>query len=180
MGIMEMTVHTKHFDREKALELILLVASSLPTPTLHSISKILYLADKLHLQDYGRLICGDQYIAMEYGPVPSAIYNMMKVADGRERIDVDWDALINEAFRVVQGRNIEPLRQANAEILAESEVRCVAATIAQYGRKTFGELTDITHDAAWRESGENQPISLEAIASTLPDANELIAYLRTQ
>ena len=75
-----MPVHIKHFDRDKALEAILYIANSLHNPTFHSISKMLYLSDKLHLQDYGRLICGDSYVAMEYGPVPSAIYNMMKVA----------------------------------------------------------------------------------------------------
>src|SRR4030067_924651 len=95
-----MPVHIKHFDRDKALEVILFVARSLHNPTFHSISKILYLSDKLHLQEYGRLICGDQYIAMEYGPVPSAIYDMMKVAAGRKSIDIDWDELINDSFKV--------------------------------------------------------------------------------
>lgn len=172
-----MTVHAKHFDREKALEAILFIAEQLSAPTLHSISKMLYLSDKLHLQEYGRLICGDRYIAMEYGPVPSAIYNMMKVADGRESIDVDWDELIKEAFQVIRGRNIEPLRSANTDFLSESEKDCIIKTIGAYGHKSFGELTDITHDAAWNEVGENQPIPVEAIAQTLPNAKDVIAYL---
>lgn len=173
-----MPVHAKHFDREKALEVILYIAESLTAPTLHGISKILYLADKQHLQDFGRLICGDQYIAMEYGPVPSAIYDMMKVAAGRKSIDIDWDELINDAFKVTQGRNIKPIRRANTGFLAESETSCITQTIAAFGRKTFGELTDITHDAAWNEVGENQFIPIDAIAKTLPNANDVIAYLR--
>lgn len=173
-----MTVHAKHFDREKALEAILFIAERLSAPTLHSISKMLYLSDKLHLQEYGRLICGDRYIAMEYGPVPSAIYDMMKVADGRESIDVDWDELIKEAFQVSLGRNIEPLRLANMDFLSESEKNCITETIETYGHKSFGELTDITHDAAWNEVSDNQPIPVEAIANTLPNANDVIAYLR--
>lgn len=173
-----MTVHAKHFDREKALEVILYIAENLAAPTLHSISKILYLADKQHLQDFGRFICGDQYIAMEYGPVPSAIYDMMKVPDGRQRIDVDWDELIKDAFQVTQGRNIKPIRNANTDFLAESEKSCISKTIADFGSKSFGELTDIAHDDAWNEVSENQPIPIEAIAKTLPNANDVIAYLR--
>src|SRR5574340_1046315 len=112
-----MAVHARMFDREKALETILFVAKNLATPTLHSVSKVLYLADKRHLQDYGRLICGDRYIAMEYGPVPSAIYNMMKVADGRERIDGDWDEIIKDAIEIRGGRAIKAKRKPNLELL---------------------------------------------------------------
>ena len=73
----QMTVHIKHFDREKALEVIVFIAQKLKSfATHHSISKMLYLSDKRHLQEYGRLICGDRYIAMSYGPVPSAIYDI--------------------------------------------------------------------------------------------------------
>src|SRR3989338_2956187 len=64
----KMPVHIKHFDRDKALEAILYIAKNLHSPTYHSISKMLYLSDKLHLQEYGRLICGDRYIAMDNGP----------------------------------------------------------------------------------------------------------------
>lgn len=176
--IMDMTIHTRHFDRDKALEVILYIAAKLEAPTLHSISKILYLADKQHLQDFGRLICGDQYIAMEYGPVPSTIYNMMKVADDRGRIDVDMDEQIKESFTVVRGREVRALRPANTDLLAESEIASIARTLEKYGRKSFGQLTDITHDDAWNDAGLNQAIPIEAIARTLPDAEALIAYLR--
>lgn len=175
-----MTVHVRSFDREKALETILFVSHHLQAPTLHSISKILYLADKRHLHDYGRLICGDRYVAMEYGPVPSAIYNMMKVADGRATIDVDWDGLIKDAFEVRCGRYLQPKREANAFLLSDSERICITKTVEQHGSKTFGQLTDITHDAAWKASGQNQSISVEAMASTLPKANELLDYLRSE
>jgi len=173
------TIHTRHFDREKALEVILHIASRLRAPTLHSISKTLYLADKQHLQEFGRLICGDQYIAMGYGPVPSAIYDMMKVPDGRRSIDVDWDVLIKEAFEITQGRNVRPLRDANTDLLSESEVQCIEKIVATFGNKSFGQLTDMTHDDAWKRTSENQTIPLEAIAATLPNAGEIIDYLRS-
>lgn len=175
-----MAVHARMFDREKALETILFVAKNLATPTLHSVSKVLYLADKRHLQDYGRLICGDRYIAMEYGPVPSAIYNMMKVADGRGRIDGDWDEIIKDAIEIRGGRAIKAKRKPNLELLSESEIECLQKTIAKYGDKSFGQLTDISHDAAWKKTGEDQPISIEAIARTLPNAQEVVAYLRSR
>jgi uncharacterized phage-associated protein len=175
-----MAAHARTFDRDKALEAILYVAQHLPSPSLHSISKILYLADKCHLQRFGRLICGDRYIAMEYGPVPSAVYNMLKVADGRETIDADWDVLIKEALVVRAGRYVKIRRKAEKALLAESEIECLQQTIKKYGKKTFGQLTDITHDNAWKSVDENQSISLEAIARTLPNSTDLLAYLRAR
>lgn len=175
-----MPVHIKHFDRDKALEAILFIAKNLPNPTYHSISKMLYLSDKLHLQEYGRLICGDRYIAMEYGPVPSAIYRMMKVAAEEETIDVDWDEIIREALTVRHGREIVAKRDGDLDMLAESEIECIRQTIAEYGNKTFGELTDITHDKAWNATDDNQTIALEAIVATLPNAAEVAGYLHAR
>jgi len=172
-----MPVHIKHFDRDKALEAILFVAKSLRNPTFHSISKMLYLSDKLHLQEYGRLICGDSYSAMEYGPVPSAIYNMMKVAAKKQSIDVDWDEIIQEALAVHHGRDIIPNRDCDMDRLAESEVECIQKTIAEYGGRSFGQLTDLTHDSAWNATDDNQPIPLESIIATLPNAAEVACYL---
>lgn len=173
-----MTVHVKHFDRDKALEVILFIAHELKgSATFHSISKMLYLSDKAHLQDYGRMICGDRYIAMEYGPVPSAIYDMMKVAGKRTSIDVDWDEIIQEAMSVAQGRNIIAKRACNMDLLSESELECIQQTIATFGKKSFGALVDITHDKAWHAVDENETIPLDAIVATLPNAAEVAGYL---
>ena len=175
-----MPIHIKHFDRDKALEAILYIASSHTKPTFHSISKMFYLADKLHLQVYGRLSCGDRYIAMEYGPVPSAVYDMMKVASNEKSIDVDWDELIQEALAVRHGREIIAKRKSDINMLAESEIECFNNTIAQYGKMSFGELTDLTHDSAWNATDDNQPIPLDAIIATLPNADEVAAYLHVR
>lgn len=172
-----MAVHARLFNREKALEAILFIAAQLKTPTMHSIAKMLYMSDKLHLQDYGRLICGDRYIAMEYGPVPSSVYDMMKVSAGKCRIDPDIDEVILEAIEVAHGRNIIIKREPDMALLAESEIECIRKTVTEYGHLSFGELTDLTHDAAWDGTDENQPIALSAIVGTLPNAGELAAYL---
>lgn len=172
-----MAVHARAFDREKAVEAILYIATFLPNPTKHSISKMFYLADKLHLQEYGRLICGDRYIAMDYGPVPSSIYDMMKVSEGQNRIDPDTDDFICEAFTICHGRKVVPKRNAEISFLSDSEMECIKKTINDYGNKTFGQLCDITHDKAWNQTEVNQPMELLNIINTLPNSAEIISYL---
>lgn len=74
------------FNEEKALSAILYITKKLMEGGikvgLHKVFKIFYFADQKHLSRYGRPITGDHYIAMEHGPVPSRIYDMVKTVRG--------------------------------------------------------------------------------------------------
>lgn len=169
-------VRVRTFDPEKGLEAMLVVVSSLRDPTFHSVSKLLYFADRLHLQRYGRTICGDDYVAMKHGPVPSRIYNMMKVPAGRE--DYGNIDAICKAFAVDGNYHIGPLRKPNLDLLSASEHECLVEVIKRYGRKSFQELTALSHDKAWKAVGDNEYMSLEDIAKTLPNPEEVLELLR--
>ena len=67
------------FNKEKATHSILYVANKLERRDLHKIFKILYFAERKHMQDWGRPIIGDTYIAMDAGPVPSRVYDILKL-----------------------------------------------------------------------------------------------------
>jgi uncharacterized phage-associated protein len=171
-----MTIRPKVFEAEKALEVVVFLASALDDPTFHSISKALYCADRKHLERYGRLICGDHYIAMKYGPVPSHIYDMLKTPLGLYADDKA--ETIGAAFSVSGlRRNVEPKRKANLALLSESELSCLGEAIAEWGRLTFNQRTEISHDAAFEATDPNGVILAEDIAKTLPNAPELLEYL---
>jgi uncharacterized phage-associated protein len=70
------------FDIEKGIESVLYIIENGAQPTFHHISKVMYFADKEHLEKYGRFICGDSYVAMKHGPVPSGIYDLLKSVRG--------------------------------------------------------------------------------------------------
>ena len=70
------------FDKIKTLNALLYVASRVQRKDIHKIFKIIYFADRQHLADWGRPITGDTYIAMEAGPVPSRMYDMLKIVRG--------------------------------------------------------------------------------------------------
>ena len=46
--------------------------------TQYDIVKTIFLADRAHLNKYGRPITYDDYVAMKFGPVPSAVYDLLK------------------------------------------------------------------------------------------------------
>ena len=63
-----MAIRENAFSPEKALESVLLIASSLNEPTVHEVLKMRYFADKIHFSEYGFLGSGDRYVAMSFGP----------------------------------------------------------------------------------------------------------------
>ena len=174
-----MAVPAIQFQPEQALELVLYVAKRLPHPSFHSISKVLYFADKEHLSRYGSLMTGDTYAAMRHGPVPSAIYNLLKAAAGRREpfFPVEWFGLAAAVLAVEGGYRVRPLRDARLDMLSSAQRACLDISIKQNGRLGFDRLVRKSHDDAWKSADQNEFIELTAIAKTLPNAKEVLAYL---
>ena len=163
-----------YFDEEIANEVILYLAHRVKKPTRLTICKLLYLADKLHLQEWGIPLCGEHYVAMEHGPVPSNIYDWFKAAaKGDDRY----------GFRV-EGRNIQPQRPANPRHLSKATVSSLNRVLEQYGELTSSQLRELSHDSAWRQARNSLPdvksipMPIESIVAQLNNAEELLAYLR--
>jgi uncharacterized phage-associated protein len=171
-----MTHQRFHFDPEKALNLVLLVAAKVKEPTFHTISKVIYFADKLHLERYGRLICGDCYVAMKHGPVPSEIYDMMKDVRG-DGFSEHWKTA-RSAFEVQGKATVIPRQEADLDLFSESDLECINDSVQTYGHLDFGRLTELSHDAAWQATDDNDIIDLEQIVATLKDSQALLGHLR--
>jgi uncharacterized phage-associated protein len=165
------------FEPEKSLEAIVYLANRLKRSTLHSISKLLYFADQCHLRSYGRLICSDRYVAMAHGPVPSGAYDMLKWARENTGWDYDLGTAIKQAIRIENGRDVRALRDANLDLLSESDTEALDWAIHKYGELTFRELTKLSHDAAWQSADDNDMIELAAIVALQPNSEELREHL---
>ncbi len=161
--------HPFVFKAEKSVEAILYIAQNVKQPTFHRISKIMYFADKVHLEKYGRFICGDSYMAMKHGPVPSGAYDILKVARGDG---------FNNAFIVVDNFKVKPLRAAYVDYFSESDLECLDESIKQYGHLSFDQLTRLSYDTAWQTANENDYIDLKKIVATLSNPDNLLDYLR--
>jgi len=160
------------FNPQKAVEVLLYLAER--CSDVYTALKVLYFADKMHLARYGRLICGDSYVAMSHGPVPSGAYDLIKVARGD-----GWchhNVPVEKAF-TIEDNHITPLRRADLEWLSESDIECLDDAIGEYGHLPFAELRKRSHDSAYLSADLNDYISLESIAQDLPDAELLLDYL---
>ena len=69
------------FRQEESLQAILYILQKMGGKCdMHKCCKILYFADNAHLSQWGRSITGDMYIAMNYGAVPSRIYDLSRTS----------------------------------------------------------------------------------------------------
>jgi uncharacterized phage-associated protein len=167
------------FDHEKAKEALLYVASRAPIPDRFHICKILYFADKYHLDKYARFIYGDVYAAMRNGPVPSRAYDLIKAADAGDLADIavdDWD--------------VTALRDPQLDVFSKSDIEALDWAIQKYGSLPFKKLRAISHDASWKQATDNGkliqepstlrrvPITFEGIMLTIDKRDALIDYLR--
>src|SRR3972149_11325135 len=101
------------YDPENACQVILWIARRVRSANFHRSRKIAYFADRVHLQKYGRQICGDSYAAMRHGPVPSGIYDMLKAVRGDGHSPLVDKA--KEAFDVVGKYTVVPKHDADPD-----------------------------------------------------------------
>ena len=141
------------FSSSKAIDAIDYIARSKPGITQYYICKIIFFADREHLLDYGRSITGDRFVAMQYGPVPSNVWNVLKVDQNQppELLDI-----VTSRVETVKNGNQISYSSKNASDfpnLSGSDKQYLDDAINLYGNMTFGELCDLSHqDVAYEDA----------------------------
>jgi hypothetical protein len=146
----------------------------------HDILKAIFLADKAHLNKFGRPITFDNYYAMRAGPVPSLTYDFLKekasaLAHAHLQ-NLPWTRTDGGSGRFYYS-NADPLRID--DFLSESDKAALADAFTAIKSLTFGQIIMLTHDdpaykEAW-QGGESEkkafPMSLGMLFDT-PDFDE--------
>ena len=163
------------FDKRVSLQSILYVIKSYGGECdLHRMCKVLYFADQASLSRYGRQITGDDYIAMENGPVPSRIYDLFKAVRG--------DSYFSPDVRLFSFKNNVTLQsdnQPDMDYLSESDIECLNEAIEKCRDLSFGELTKMSHGYAWSATAKNQTIKNGDILREAGDTEGYIDYINT-
>ncbi|ORC47815.1 hypothetical protein B2G74_22170 [Burkholderia sp. A27] len=175
------------FSPERALESLLYLAINLKNATIHEVLKLRYFADKIHLQRYGSIASGDDYVAMKFGPVASNTYNMIKAARGERNgwIHPRFVEAVDGALSVPDGLHLKAMRGPNTNRLSAADLECLSEALRLYGNMPFDERTELSHDAAWKkawdaaadESIKAGEMPIVEIASTLENAKEVLEFL---
>ena len=162
------------FDREKALAAILFISSQVPNIRYHRLMKILYFADLKHLSMYGRTVIGDRYIAMQHGPVPSNVYNMLKA----ENEYLTWK---DKYFSVSFWKHVTPKQDPDMYEFSDSDIECLEFSIKENRNKPWNVLREHSHDNAWNYTwdnlGKNRAIPIDKIIDQSGAGPEIQKYI---
>jgi hypothetical protein len=161
-----------NFDSDKAIAAILYIVERLNNKDMHAVFKTMYIADKTHLARYGRPIIGDQYIAMENGPVPSNIYDWCK--DSRKN-DQPF-----KGFFHLKGKSyfIDILKKPDLDEFSPSDLECLNEAIEIIKPLNYNQRKKISHDDAYNKSIINGEINVIKIASAGGADEEMLNYIK--
>lgn len=171
------------FDVRKAIAAIgYLVAET--GASMYTVMKMMYLADKLHLEKYGQFISGDTYAAMKQGPVPSCTYDLIKHVRGEPQ-SIPGADLASQFLRYGSNHSIVLLQDPQTDELSESDHECLSKVAELHNRFGQWAVRDMSHDDAWRKvwagvgrGSRSKPIPMLSIAEQLEDAAELVEHIK--
>jgi uncharacterized phage-associated protein len=151
------------FNESKAVEALVFIAQRWPGITPFYLSKVLFFADRDHLRQYGRPVLGDIYIAMNDGPVPSRVYDIVK-----GNIDFFGDpAAIKSALRIdrtSQYPRVFTDREPDTTQFSQTDIAELSKAIDFCKGKGFAYLSNLTHnEEAWSSAARDTEMSLELL-----------------
>jgi uncharacterized phage-associated protein len=167
------------FDVEKFVNLMAHLAVRVDDLDPLKATKLLYLADKHHLVRHGKPILGDFYVRMDYGPVPSLAYSILRDSynplQGNEHPSRDSFATSLKVEKRLWERypKFKAKKPADLEVFSDAELESIEAVINEYGKKTGLELSDLTHgDPPWTDTPNNSLIDYRLFFKNCPAAKE--------
>lgn len=100
--------------------------------------KLLYMADREYLMEEGEMVTGDRVFAMEYGPVLSGTYNMIKAEDSRSG---QWE----QFFQRCGEYDIRMIRDPGDDVLCEAIRDKLDSVFQRFGNQPPFDVVDKTH-----------------------------------
>lgn len=146
---------------KKAIEVILYILNKNEREgiNMYNLVKIIFAADKYHLNQYARPVTGDCYVKMQYGTVPSTICDYLKFDD----LALSFIGEKEYPFFKGEGEhNFYPKRKCKKNLLSKSDIEAIEHGIKEYHGLSFDEVKDKNHDEkCWVKTRLNNVIPFE-------------------
>ena len=148
----------------KIVELLLYLAHKKPGADKYQAVKFFYLADREHINRYGRPITSEVYFALRYGPVASKAKDLLEQDQwtmrraGLKELPFETEKVSrrgpDKSDLVIIGA---PKREVDLELFSRSDLRVFDQILKDYGHLDFDALYKLTHDhAAYKKAWANR------------------------
>ena len=160
------------FHPEKAVEAAAMFLKLHGKPMAYlGLLKLLYMSDRIALEKLEQPIAGDRYVSMNYGPVLSRIYDLIKGRDVGDARDI-WSKYISSRdknYQTTLDYKVSLLNDPGDDELCEDEMEIIQQVYAKYGQIDPFDLAETTHlFPEWENpKGSAIPISVEQVLKFL-------------
>jgi len=134
--------------------------------------KLLYIADREALRQWGRPVTTDRYVSMKEGPVVSNVYNLI-VSEPSPREQSIW----HQHIRTVSNWDVELVGDTPKDELSDAEETLLGDVFKTHGHKNRWELVDETHKfPEWKNPGTSSlPITYREILKAVNKSEEEVS-----
>ena len=139
----------------KAVLLYILTHSEDGKRDIYSLVKSAYYAQQNHLAQYGTPLFKDCICALPFGPVPSNIYNVLKMASGDSN-ELNYHRsddmhLASDAINFESGR-YSAKEDPNMDFLSKSDIESLNYGIEKVAKMSFNQIKEDTHGKEWNRA----------------------------
>jgi uncharacterized phage-associated protein len=127
--------------------------------------KLMYLAERLSLQEYGDSMLDDTLVAMRFGPVLSRTKDCMD-GFGDSELQDGWDSWISDHANHKVSLTKEDFSEEKLDEVSDSEIELMDRVWDEHGGKDQWDLAEYTHThcVEWRNPGTSTlPIDYEDV-----------------
>ncbi len=174
------------YDVDKFINAVAYFAEKdLPDLDKLKVSKLLYFADKLHLQKYSRTITGDDYRRIKRGPIPSRCLDIMNDAiAGEAQYFTDHEPEVEKFLKYVdiddsgQYPCFVAKKDPDLDVFSRSDIEILDEVSRKYGNRTGIQLINLSHrDASWKKTKPSRWIDFRLFLEGL-DQEEKLAKIQ--
>ncbi|MDR1829627.1 MAG: SocA family protein [Candidatus Fibromonas sp.] len=131
-------------NKQKAIECVLWLIQR-GEKDMYRIWKMMFEAEKYHLNAYGSPITGDAYVAMRYGIVPNWLYS-----EASEQLGIGFARYENSLFAE---------RHPIMDLFSESDIEALEHGYKEYAGLSFEEVKNKNHkETAWKNNWDRKGI----------------------
>ena len=147
--------------------------------------KIIYFAERSLYAKYGQHLVKDSFVAMEHGPVPSYLYDALKLMNGKsgnKSVKSISNALTPSGGECAWSF-VKTNEKPDLDELSPAEIAVLDESIAKYRDLDAKALSELSHDTAWHSAWDtrhNTVITSLDIAKAGNASKEFLEYLKEQ
>lgn len=104
--------------------------------------KLVYFADRYHLRRYGRPVIGDEYLAMNYGPVPAGTKD---IAEMNDFLGEDEASYAHAYLRPLDRYTLSSEAPVDEKVFSQTDRESLAWSWSTFGSKDGFVLAELTH-----------------------------------